>query len=124
MLKFTNKISSFLRNESYLQNTINEHVYQSGTVEKKMPGAKGNTSLLLFIAVLNKATSFERRDAVRTTWMSACNGYEGRVVCMFFTDTIDGLSQVNQTRIKVENSTHNDMIFMPYKGRLQVSFFN
>lgn len=124
MLKFTNTISSLLRDESYIQKAIHKHFYERGTLDKKMPGRKGNPPLLLFIAVLNKATAFERRDAVRTTWMSACNGYEGRVACMFFTDTVDGLSKVNQIRIKVENHTHNDMIFMPYKGKRFVSFSN
>ncbi len=73
-------------------------------------------SLLLFVAVLNKVTSFERRKAVRQTWMSLCDGYDGKVKCKFFTDQTEGLSLADKERVREENQKYNDMLFMPYKG--------
>ncbi len=73
--------------------------------------------LILFIAVLNKITAIGRRSAVRETWMTLCDSFEGRVACKFFTDTLEDLPQVQQQSIKNEAHEHKDMLFMPLKGK-------
>ncbi len=76
---------------------------------------------LLVIAVLNKITAFERRNAVRSTWMSLCGKYRNnsKVICKFFTDTPEGLSTFDQDKVKNESEAYNDMLFMPFRGKLR-----
>ena len=76
--------------------------------------SQGNYAIL-FIAVLSKLASFDRRNAIRSTWMSDCERLD--VVCKFFTDSINSLSENNRTRIRDEINTNRDIIQMPFKGK-------
>ena len=76
--------------------------------------SQGNYAIL-FIAVLNKVASFERRKAIRSTWMSDCERLN--VVCKFFTDSVNSLSGNNRSRVRDEINTHGDIIQMPFKGK-------
>ena len=91
-------------------------VPEQDTKEKTTHTLQGKQNLLLFVAVLNKVTAFDRRDAVRSTWMSRCRKHSRKLACFFFTDTTESLSKVNRTRVENEKSLHQDMLFMPYKG--------
>ena len=70
--------------------------------------------VILFVGVLNKLTLFERRRAIRSTWMSECDRLN--VACKFFIDSINSLSGSNLTRMKDEISEHQDVIQMPFKS--------
>ncbi len=103
-------------------NTSNTLANKEGQHEQ-LEEVKHQKSLLLFIAVLNKISSFDRREALRDTWLSLCGNYDGKVVCKFFTDTADDLSKEDQQKVSRETNLNNDMVFMPYKGK-ENSFMN
>lgn len=75
----------------------------------------GIPHVALVVGVLSKLTARNRRDSVRLTWFQSCRRHS-TVVCRFFTDTIEDIALEEKRRYVNESNTHNDLIFMPYKG--------
>ena len=82
---------------------------------------KPKETVTLFIAVLNKVTNSDRRNAVRTTWMSLCESYNRQVACKFFTDSLEDLPKVERGKIEQESRENKDMLFVPIKGEELIS---
>ena len=71
---------------------------------------------ILVIGIMSKLNDFNRRSAIRFSWLKICTEREEVVVCKFFTDSIDSASNDTKTKIKIESDINGDMVFMPLKG--------
>ena len=70
--------------------------------------------ILLFIGIYSAAKYFDRRNAIRETWMTECKDNED-VVCRFFTNRHDlkgnPLAAGIQNRLENESRLHGDLIY-------------
>ena len=66
--------------------------------------------LTLFVAILSAPIRIDRREGIRTTWMSDC--HRSDVACRFFTDPLSQMKPNVAGVLLNESGTHGDVEFM------------
>ncbi|XP_047138579.1 uncharacterized protein LOC100208400 [Hydra vulgaris] len=83
---------------------------------KKTNNNQVQNGFILVIGILSKLNEFNRRSAIRFTWLKTCKENEALVYCRFFTDSPENESNNTKLKIKTEIEKYGDIVFMPFKG--------
>lgn len=92
---------------------LQENIFSKKQVQPPInsENTQDKKSILLFIGVVTAPHYFERRSAIRNSWMKANEVMNGNVLVRFFIGATqdDYLNQL----CKIENEIYNDIIFLP-----------
>ena len=100
-----------LKNRSMGDNILDINGEEFNDITRKQ--TNGKTHTLLAIGILSKLTDINRRKAIRLSWLQICHNNTEKVICRFFSDSVN--NQSKQIYVE-EKEKHTDIVHMPIKG--------